>query len=154
MKTPKELNIRNMTRRITPVFPFDKAHQTVLKSFEVSLAFVTSTEAVRVNKALRKKTYPPPVLSYVTGDKSGEVLICLEEAKKQAPEFGLSYPNFVGFLFIHALLHLEGRQHGTTMERTEEALFKRVTGIPYPSNETPHSDRNRHRDASSKDRRR
>jgi rRNA maturation RNase YbeY len=147
------LDIRNLTRRKAPAFAFGKAHRAVLSSFDVSLAFLTSKDAQKLNKQLRKKAYVPNVLSYRTGDKGGEILICLEEAAKQAPQFGLSPARFAGFLFIHGLLHLEGRQHGRTMERTERKLFERVAGIPFPY-ETPRSHRNRHRDPAGQGRRR
>ncbi|HEX7651612.1 MAG TPA: rRNA maturation RNase YbeY [Candidatus Paceibacterota bacterium] len=151
------LDIRNMTRRSAPVFPFARARKAVLPRFDVSLAFVTPSEALALNKALRDKSYTPNVLSYRTGDKddkSGEIIICLAEAQKQAPAFGLTYSQFVGFLFIHGLLHLEGTRHGPTMERTERKLFERVAGIPYPKNETPHRNGHRHRDPAGQDRRR
>ena len=142
-----------MSRREAPAFPFAKAHKAILPRFEISLAFVTPAEALRLNKALRKKSYTPNVLSYRTSDHGGEIVICLTEAKKQAPTFGLSYPNFAGFLFIHGLLHLEGGRHGPTMENTERKLFARVAGIPYP-HETTHRNGHRHRHPSGEDRRR
>jgi probable rRNA maturation factor len=147
------LDIRNLTRRKAPAFAFRKAHRAVLPSFEVSLAFLTSAQAQKLNKQLRKKAYVPNVLSYRTGEKSGEIVICLEEMAKQAPAFGLTPARVAGFLFIHGLLHLEGRQHGRTMERTERKLFERVAGIPFPY-EAPHSHRNRHRDPAGQDSRR
>jgi rRNA maturation RNase YbeY len=92
------------------------------------------------------------VLSYATGKKSGEIIICLEVAQEQAPEYGLSYPNFVGLLFIHALFHLKGMRHGSTMEKAERQVIARIASI-YP-NETPHRNRNRHRHEPNKGRRR
>jgi len=147
------LDVRNMTRRSAPAFAFKKAHQAVLPRFDISLAFVTSAKALALNKALRDKAYTPNVLSYRTGPQAGEIIICLSEAKRQAPTFGLSYPRFVGFLFIHGMLHLEGKRHGPTMEKTERALFARVSGIPFP-NETPHRNGHRHRDPAGQDSRR
>jgi hypothetical protein len=56
------LDIRNMTRRSAPVFPFARAHKAALPRFDVSLAFVTSAKALALNKALRRKSYTPNVL--------------------------------------------------------------------------------------------
>jgi len=152
--TSGTLEIRNLTRRPAPAFAFKKAHQAVLPGFDVSLVFMTPAKAKALNISLRDKSYIPNVLSYRTGDKSGEVVICLSEAQKQAPDFDLSYPRFAGFLFIHALLHLEGKRHGPTMEKTERALFARVAGIPYPPDETSHRNRHRYRDPAGQDSRR
>ena len=143
-----------MTRRPTPAFPFIKAHKTALPGFDVSLAFLTPKEAQRLNVALRGKDYVPNVLSYRTSETSGEILICLAEAKKQAPDFDLTYTQFTGFLFIHGLMHLEGKRHGPTMEKTERALFARVSGVHYSSHEAAHRNGHRHRDPSGQDSRR
>lgn len=119
------LDIRNMTRQKTVKFPFDSAHRHILPQWEVSLAFVGTERAQNMNKALRNKDYIPNVLSYETGKNSGEIVICPLEAKKQAKEYDMTYTQFVGFLFIHGLLHLKGEQHGATMEKQERLLLKR-----------------------------
>lgn len=95
-----------------------------------------------MNMTLRGKDYIPNVLSYQSGKKSGEIVICLMEAKRQAPSFGMSYKNFVGYLFIHGCTHLAGMRHGPTMERKERALLARLIDIPLSPNGTTH--RHRH----------
>jgi len=136
------LDIRNFTRRKPPVFPYQKIVATILPGWEISLVFAGTTRAPHLNTLLRNKSYTPNALSYSPGKKSGEIIICLDVAKKQAPEYGLSYPHFVVFLFIHGLLHLKGRAHGTTMERHERTFLKRFTGatVSYGSS-TTHRDR-------------
>lgn len=119
------LDIRNMTRQKTVKFPFDAAHKHILPTWEVSLAFVGTTRAQVMNKQLRNKDYTPNVLSYQSGNKSGEIVICPLVAKKQAKKYDMTYTQFVGFLFIHGLLHLKGQQHGATMEKQERLLLKR-----------------------------
>ena len=119
------LDIRNMTRQPTVKFPFDKAHKHILPSWEISLAFIGTKRATSMNMSLRNKNYTPNVLSYETGTNSGEIVICPLEAKKQAKEYDMTYTQFIGFLFIHGLLHLKGEQHGATMEKQERALLKR-----------------------------
>ncbi len=119
------LDIRNLTRQRAVSFPFARTHAHILPSWDISLAFVGKERAQSMNKSLRNKDYVPNVLSYETGKNSGEIVICLLEAKKQAPEYGMRYPEFVGFLFIHGLLHLKGEQHGATMEKQERLLLKR-----------------------------
>lgn len=121
------LDVKNFTRSVVPAFPFKKAVDGILPGWEVSLAFAGETRAKRMNEVLRGKDYVPNVLSYETGKKSGEIVICLLEAKKQAPTYDMSYTEFVGFLFIHACLHLKGERHGATMERQERLLLKRLT---------------------------
>jgi rRNA maturation RNase YbeY len=121
------LDIRNMTRQTTVKFPFAAAHKHILPTWEVSLAFVGTERAKAMNKQLRNKDYTPNVLSYQSGNKSGEIVICPLVAKKQAKKYDMTYTQFVGFLFIHGLLHLKGQQHGATMEKQERLLLKRFT---------------------------
>lgn len=147
--TNSSVDIRNFTRRSAPVFPYTKIAQAVLPGWDISLVFCGEIRAQKLNVALRKKTYIPNVLSYESGTKSGEIIICLPIAKKQAQSYGLSYPHFTVFLFIHGLLHLKGLPHGTTMERHERSFLKRYTGsVPdYDSDDLEYgnsTDRNGH----------
>src|SRR3989344_7156248 len=99
------LSVSNLTRRKTPAVPFARSLRTTLPHFDVSLAFVKSERARALNQKFRKKSYVPNVLSYATDKLQGEVIICLSEAARQAPSYGMSYVVFVGYLFIHACLH-------------------------------------------------
>lgn len=126
-KKTGELFVRDFTRHpaISPT-PFEKARQAVLPAWDISLVFAGPTRARALNKALRNKTYTPNVLSYVAGKQSGEIIICRDVAKKQAPLHGHTPSRFVLALFIHGLFHLKGMRHGTTMEESERAVLARV----------------------------
>lgn len=140
------LDIRNFTRKPIPAFPFKQALDSALPGWEISLAFAGETRAQSMNIRLRNKDYIPNVLSYESGTKSGEIVICLEVAKRQAPDYGMSYRDFVGFLFIHGCMHLKGERHGATMERKERLLLKRfTTPLPERSISTKNVPKNRNR---------
>lgn len=144
-----------MTRRSAPRFAYQQALDKALPGWEVSLVFVGTTRAKSLNQSLRNKSYVPNVLSYVSGKKSGEVVICLEVAKKQAASYELSYADFTGYLFIHALMHLKGERHGTTMEVKERELMSRFISSSRTSNNGPtNRHRNRYRNSSDESRRR
>lgn len=137
------VDIRTLTRRPAPVLPFTQMAHAVLPGWDVSLVFVGVKRAQELNTRLRNKDYIPNVLSYETGVKSGEIIICPVEAQKQAPAYDMDYEQFIAFLFIHGLLHLKGMPHGTTMERRERALLARFIGVPSsPSNAQTNRNRN------------
>lgn len=138
------LDIRNFTKSPVPRFPFKDALASILPGWDMSLAFAGETRAQRMNVQLRGKDYVPNVLSYEAGEKSGEIVICLAVAKKQAPEYEMSYAQFVGFLFIHGCLHLKGEQHGATMDRKERLMLKRLTSQSRTSSSNVPTNRNRH----------
>ena len=140
-KIGRSIDVRNFTRRSAPVFPYIKIAEAVLPNWDISLVFCGETRAKKLNIALRNKSYTPNVLSYESGKNSGEIIICLPVAKKQAQSYGVSYPHFVVFLFIHGLLHLKGLPHGTTMEGYEKTFLKRFTGATVSYGST--TDRNR-----------
>lgn len=117
------VSIQNFTRHPVPRFAYDDIAASRLPGWEISLVFAGRTRAQRLNKRLRGKTYIPNVLSYEVGKKSGEIIICPDVAMRQAPRYDLSPSNFILYLFIHGILHLEGRPHGVTMEKWERKIF-------------------------------
>jgi len=123
------LDIRNFTRRSVPVFVYQKALDAILPGWDISLVFAGETRAKSLNLSLRNKDYIPNVLSYESGKKSGEIVICLNIAERQAASYDLSYKNMVGYLFIHALLHLKGLPHGATMDKQEREHLSRIIGL-------------------------
>jgi rRNA maturation RNase YbeY len=130
------VDVRNFTRRAAPGLPYQKVAQNL-------------------NKQLRNKDYIPNVLSYETSatkkERSGEIIICPEVAKRQAPEYELSYRDFIGFLFIHGLLHLKGLPHGTTMDRYEREYLSRFISVSKKSSPHGTTNRNRHRHRNTPD---
>jgi rRNA maturation RNase YbeY len=107
--------------RSFPTFPYEKMKDDILgKSYELSLTFVGSVTAQKLNTTYRKKTYVPNVLSFPLDPKTGEIFIAPVKARSEAKAFGMSEKGYIGFLFIHALLHLKGLDHGDTMDKAEK----------------------------------
>ena len=104
--------------------PFTRLKNSVLgRGFELSLVFVDPTFSRRLNKTYRGKNKSANVLSFKLSKKSGEIFIDLVTAKKEMGKYGMDFQTFVKFLFIHALLHLKGMEHGDTMEKKELQLL-------------------------------
>ena len=170
------VSIKNLTRRKgVPRFAYTAIVKSALPDWDISLVFVGPVRARALNEQMRGKTYIPNVLSYALGTKSGEIIICLNEADKQATSHGMGRGTFVLYLFIHGVLHIKGWAHGARMEACERNLLARFAsrigtpdGVPrigtpdgvqgnnvrdYP-HATTHSNRNRHRHIPSKNGRR
>ena len=73
-----------------------------------------------LNKRYREKDKPADVLSFPFSKIDGEIFIDPDEARTKAPLHDKTFKNYIGFLFIHGLLHLKGFDHGSTMEREEK----------------------------------
>jgi len=120
------ISIRNKTRAEFPRLPFEKMKVVILgRSYDLSLTFIGDTRSQSLHKKYMGKDSPTNILSFPLSKASGEILINLTRAKKEAPRFKMSYTGYVGFLFIHGLLHLEGHRHGSTMTRKEREFVKK-----------------------------
>jgi probable rRNA maturation factor len=114
------------TIRSYPDFPYEAMKDAILgKSYTLSVAFVGTAQAQKLNAAYRKKTYVPNVLSFPLDEKNGEIVLCPKIAYPEAKDFNLSKDGYIAFLFIHGLLHLKGHDHGDTMESLERRFVKR-----------------------------
>ena len=118
--------LTNTTRKRTPRIPFEEIKNSIVGThYAVSLVLVGATRGKQVNTQWRGKTYVPNVLSFQTDAQAGEVYLTLAVAKREAARYGHNFPEHVGYLFIHALLHLKGLDHGATMEKAEARAMKR-----------------------------
>lgn len=98
---------------------------------EVSLTFVDNEEIHAMNKKFRGVDRPTDVLSFplfdYEGDSEeppvdefigmlGDIVLSLEQAKKQSEEYGHSFERETAFLCVHSMLHLLGYDHETSEE--------------------------------------
>ena len=115
--------IVNTTKGKLPRLPFEQIKNEALgEDYELELVFLSSKEMHKINLEHHKKDKPTNILSFPLSKKSGQIFICLSVAKKEAPDFDRNYKNYVGFLFIHGVIHLKGFDHGSTMENEERKI--------------------------------
>ena len=117
------LTITNLTKGKLPRLPFAKMAEAVLgKEYDCSLVIVSSRKSRELNRTYRGKDYPTNILSFPLDENEGEIFLDLKKTQAEAAPFERSYTNFVGFLFIHGLLHLKGLDHGVKMENAEKKI--------------------------------
>ena len=114
---------------------------------EVGLSFVSSAEIQELNAQYREVDEATDVLSFPMYENAddirealsldtdrpepslllGDVVICIDIAKKQAEEIGQSLEEEILYLFIHSVLHLLGYDHETEKDkRTMRAVEKDI----------------------------
>jgi probable rRNA maturation factor len=109
-----------------PAFPYQEIKEAILGAkYELSVAFVGTKRAQRLNREYRHKDYVPNVLSFPLDPTHGELYLCPEIAYPEAKDFNLTKDGYIAFLFIHGCLHLKGYDHGDTMESLEQRYLKR-----------------------------
>jgi len=109
-----------------PVLPYEKIKNVILgKTYTLTLVSVGEKRAQELNKSYRNATYVPNVLSFPLTEDTGEIYISPRKAKTEHKKFNMTYTGYIGFLYIHGLLHLKGHAHGDTMEKLEHLYTKR-----------------------------
>jgi len=98
---------------------------------EVSVLFVNDARMKALNAEYRGKDEVTDVLSFPQYESIkddgvsdpfiylGDVVISLEQAKRQAEEFGHTLEREIVYLTVHSMLHLFGYDHMTDEEKTE-----------------------------------
>ncbi len=98
---------------------------------EVSILFVDDMRIKELNKTYRDKDEVTDVLSFPQYDDIkedgvnepfvylGDVVISIEQAMRQAEEFGHSLDREIVYLTIHSMLHLFGYDHMNDSDKRE-----------------------------------
>ena len=89
-----------------------KKEKVPLKLHELTLVFLDSRQAKKLNNQFRDKDYATDILSFEgDGEKLGELILCPSVLKRQATEHGHSFRAELGYMLIHGVLHLLGYEH-------------------------------------------
>ena len=97
---------------------------------EISVSFADKEEIRDLNRIYRHVDKPTDVLSFPQYDDLnyipeegeipiGDVVICTEQAKEQAEEFGTGMERELLYLFTHSILHLLGYDHIDEVDKME-----------------------------------
>lgn len=125
----ENFSLLNKTKVRLPHLPFAVIKNEILgPDYDLSLVFVGDRESRKINIKSRGRNYIPNILSFELDENAGEIFINPFEAKRQAGDFDKTHSKFIGYLYIHGLVHLKGMSHGSTMERTE-ARFRKQFGL-------------------------
>ncbi len=94
---------------------FDDIKNAILgKSYDLSIAYVSSVISKKINHERRGIKKPTNILSFALTKKSGELIICRKQVKKGT----------LGPLVIHGSLHLKGMRHGGKMDSMEKKFCR------------------------------
>ena len=104
---------------------------------DVTVAFVSDRAMRELNRMWRHKSGTTDVLSFPSSSESfenekpglGDIVISVEQAKRQAKENGLSLNEEISQLILHGMIHLCGFDHEKDegeMNRLEIRLRKKL----------------------------
>jgi probable rRNA maturation factor len=84
---------------------------------DISVIFIDRRYSARVNRKYLGHNYATDVLSFCLGDRGridGEVYVNLDQARRQARDYGVTAANEIARLVLHGTLHLLGYDDRTT----------------------------------------
>lgn len=113
-------------------------HLQITAPYLIEINLVDNETIHQINRDYRQKDRPTDVISFAFNDEVegethitgaavillGSIIISVDQAKKQAEEYGHSLDRELKFLFIHGLLHLLGYDHQTIEEEKEMFLLQ------------------------------
>ena len=117
----EKFSIVNKTKIKLPSLPILCIKDDILgKNYSLSVALVNENESRAINKKYRGKDKSTNILSFLLHEDKGEIILCPTVIKREAKNFDKTFPEFLGFLVIHGMLHLKGYEHSSTMEKLEK----------------------------------
>ena len=123
-------NVIEYKKLIRDIFKFDKSKDIM------NIIFVNDSKIQEINKTYRNIDKVTDVISFALNDEKdflikteeiGDIFIDIDQAKRQAVEYGHSLDRELGFLSVHGYLHLHGYDHMT--KEDEEVMFKKQEEI-------------------------
>lgn len=95
------------------------------KDYELSIVFSDEKYITELNEKYFKRNYPTDVIVFPQSHNSqlptpillGDIVISLDAAKKQAPEYNVSFEYEILNLTVHGILHLLGEKDTSYYQR-------------------------------------
>ena len=111
------------------------------RNWEVSILLCDNRSMTELNGRYRGLSYPTDVLSFsqaggpslTSNSIAGDIVICLEQVKKNAGSYSVSFSDELKRVLVHGLLHLTGMDHendgdSSEMFRIQDGLLDSVSG--------------------------
>jgi len=100
---------------------------------EISVALVSDAEITTLNEDYLQHQGPTDVISFALHEEGesplGDVYVCVDQARRQAPEFGATPADEVVRLAVHGTLHVLGYDHPEGEGRLESEMFSRQEAL-------------------------
>jgi probable rRNA maturation factor len=107
-----------------------KVFRSVKEKKNMQIIFVTQSEIHELNRNYRQIDMPTDVLSFENDDEHdtsiGDIFISIEQARRQAEDYGHSFEREIGFLAVHGYLHLKGFDHHSPEDEKEMMMAAEV----------------------------
>ena len=122
--------IQNWLAAVVPLLPARDRQKIQTKNMQMTVVFLTTTQARVLNREYRKKDYATDVLSFAGDGKElfGELALCPDVLVRQAKGHALTFRAELAYMVLHGLLHLLGYDHEGSAAKARQ-MFALQDGI-------------------------
>jgi probable rRNA maturation factor len=107
-------SVPRLTRREIAAFARRVLRAVDIEPEELSIAFVDDESMRHLNRKFRRKNKTTDVLTFPgDGPLLGEIVISIDQARRQAADEEHSLATEVRYLILHGILHAMGHDHET-----------------------------------------
>ncbi|ASZ09021.1 rRNA maturation RNase YbeY [Mesoplasma chauliocola] len=128
-----KINVNKWEALAIQIFNSAFKYLKLKNEINLSITFLESEPAQKINQQYRNHSYIPDVTSFpiemseqeikaLGYQEIGDIFICIEEAERKSIKYSHTLEEEMSFLFTHGLLHLLGYDHETN-EEDEEEMF-------------------------------
>ncbi|MBC7780569.1 MAG: rRNA maturation RNase YbeY [Proteobacteria bacterium] len=101
---------------------------------QITVRFVSRTEAAELNRRYRARDYAPNVLSFRYAERGaivGDIVVCPAIVALEARAHDMSFESRLAHLVVHGILHLRGFDHASALDaqRMERLESRVVTAL-------------------------
>lgn len=127
-----ELEIRNLSgSEVDEAALAEAARRTLLAEGRaevmLSVALVDDERMISLNQRLLGRDYPTDVIAFEAEDGEGEIIICVDTARRQAAAEGHDLTTELRYLVAHGVLHVLA--HDDDTEEARRAMLRRQDDI-------------------------
>ena len=120
----KKIYVRNLTKTKFDLKFLKNVVKTIchlrrIRQEEIGIILLDDQKIQEYNLKYRGADRPTDVLAFPVDEKTGELFISLESARRQAQVYSQSLKEEVSLLVIHGLLHLNGYNDTTQKSRAK-----------------------------------
>ncbi|RYZ81931.1 MAG: rRNA maturation RNase YbeY [Proteobacteria bacterium] len=112
LRAPRKF-IADWCKLIEKEFQKRKLWKSLPSQLELTVVFLDTAAAKKMNQQFRNRNYATDVLSFEGMEPGalGELVLCPQVLRRQCKEHHLTYHQELGYMLLHGILHLLGYDH-------------------------------------------
>src|SRR3990172_8563705 len=116
---------KKLKKNKIPPLPWRGAcHKILGNKYELDLIFASTSFMKKINRRYSQKNKSSNLLAFPLAGLEGQIILDAALAKKEAKFYGETFKKYLWRLYVHALLHFKGLEHGEKMDKAAVKFLK------------------------------